>query len=122
LYQEFLRIFAEKKVAAFLSQNPEGNTQKALVVDQCRKEAMAQIRKTMGRRVNALVMGGATSSQVVKDFLADCFPLCQIFDAYGTTECGSIANTAGYFYSDVKYKLEDVPELSYSTKDLPFPR
>jgi hypothetical protein len=41
---------------------------------------------------------------------------------YACTEAGQIARQDGALYSGVQYKLLDVEDYGYSSKDKPFPR
>jgi fatty acid CoA ligase FadD9 len=84
----------------------------------------AQMRSTfLGDRLLGAVITSAPASPVVKEFMRDCFDIL-LQDFYGTTE-----SVAGLFVDGrvlrprVKdYRLRDVPELGYSTKDKPYPR
>lgn len=49
-----------------------------------------------------------------------CFR-CPVFDGYGATEVGGIG-VDGILTADVEVRLEDAPELGYTTADKPNPR
>ena len=66
-------------------------------------------------------IGGAMYSPAVKDFTKRCFTHCNVNEAYGITECGSIT-FRNNIEKTVEYRLESVPELGYTVDDQPYPR
>jgi long-subunit acyl-CoA synthetase (AMP-forming) len=88
--------------------------------EELEKQVLEQCRMLLGGDIQWLVIGGAASSQVVKDFMVRCFQ-CKVFDGYGTTEAGGIA-TDESLYPNVEIRLVDVPDMGYTNQDTPWPR
>lgn len=93
---------------------------------------MAEFSTVLGDRIQHLIIGGASSSNSLKSFLLRCFK-CPVYDGYGATECGSIASnnvsqlthaflTTQKLFPNVEVKLVSVPEMGYTTSDIPYPR
>ena len=82
---------------------------------------MEAMRSThLGDRLCMVTTGAAPTAPEVIDFLERCFDI-SVLNAYGATELGMVALN-GHVRPDVEYKLADVPELGYTTRDLPYPR
>lgn len=89
------------------------------------------VRAKLGGRVKVMVTGAAPLSPPIMDFLRVVFS-CNINEGYGMTE--SCALTAVTVNGDlahgqvggpapgVEMKLVDIPEMGYSSKDIPNPR
>jgi long-subunit acyl-CoA synthetase (AMP-forming) len=88
--------------------------------EELEQQVLEQCRQLLGGDIQWLVIGGAASSAVVKDFMVRCFK-CKVFDGYGTTEAGGIS-TDDALYPNVEVKLLDVPDMGYTTEDKPWPR
>lgn len=84
------------------------------------EQVMADFRKMLGGRLQTIIIGGASSSSQVRDFLSLCFK-CHVSDGMGSSEAGGIMND-GRVHQSVHYKLVDVPEMNYSIRDKPYPR
>ena len=74
----------------------------------------------LGDRLCLVTTGAAPTAPEVLAFLARCFA-CSVINAYGATELGMVT-VNGHVRPDVEYKLVDVPELGYTTSDVPYPR
>ena len=61
-------------------------------------------KEMLGNRLKSIAMGGAMSSNEVKQFLKRIFDF-EPNDAYGTTEAGMIADSRGRIFSGVQYKI-----------------
>jgi len=57
----------------------------------------------LGTNIQFLVIGGAASSAMARNFLERCFQ-CPVFDGYGTTEAGGIASNES-LYDGVEVKV-----------------
>jgi len=83
-----------------------------------------------------MITGSAPISKEVLSFLKVAF-CCQIHEGYGQTECGGpgsltwtkdpMVGHVGSPYSCLKFKLVDVPDMNYTSKDVdetgqPLPR
>eukprot|EP01126_Amoeba_proteus_P025839 TRINITY_DN2567_c0_g2_i4.p1 TRINITY_DN2567_c0_g2~~TRINITY_DN2567_c0_g2_i4.p1 ORF type:complete len:271 (-),score=67.78 TRINITY_DN2567_c0_g2_i4:77-889(-) len=78
-----------------------------------------------------MITGSAPISSSVMEFLRICFS-CPVVEGYGQTEtCGAatstpllepLLGTVGIPTVSVEVKLVDLPELGYTSKDLPYPR
>jgi fatty acid CoA ligase FadD9 len=76
----------------------------------------------LGDRLFGIWIGTAPTAPAVLQFLKDTFTV-PVFDGYGSTEGGSVTFNDRINRACVTdYKLVDVPELEYSTKDRPYPR
>lgn len=84
----------------------------------------------VGGRVKLIVSGGAPLSAEVQEFLRVCF-CCPVLQIYGLTEVGCITfatlhdreyGHVGPPVASSEIKLVDVPELGYTSRDLPHPR
>eukprot|EP00917_Polyrhabdina_sp_WS-2016_P029894 GHVP01063669.1.p1 GENE.GHVP01063669.1~~GHVP01063669.1.p1 ORF type:complete len:697 (-),score=117.18 GHVP01063669.1:919-3009(-) len=91
----------------------------------------SKIKNIFGGRIRGFFSGSAPLTAKIADFLKICFS-CELFQGYGQTETtGSVsvsiegdidANHAGSPFPGVRVKLIDVPELGFTTKDMPLPR
>ncbi|KAJ3279912.1 hypothetical protein HK104_001073, partial [Borealophlyctis nickersoniae] len=86
-----------------------------------RLQATWRKRQIFGNRCKILVVGGARTSEEVKTWMWDALGAVVVIDGYGTTETGSIAR-AGDVHKVTTLILRDVPELGYTTADVPHPR
>ena len=91
----------------------EGAAREAAIVDDMRASFL-------GDRLCLVTTGAAPTAPEVLAFLARCFGI-SVINTYGATELGMVA-VNGHVRPDVDYKLADVPELGYTTRDLPYPR
>lgn len=90
-----------------------------------------KIRAILGGQVRLMITGSAPIAKEVMDFLKVAFS-CPIIEGYGQTEvCGAatctsvhdpFAGKVGGPITAVKIRLRDVPEMSYTSKDIPHPR
>ena len=89
--------------------------------DPISREIMGEMRVTfLGDRLCFATTGAAPTPPEVLTFLERCFEI-QIIDTYGSTELGRVT-VNGRVQPWVSYKLIDVPELGYTTRDTPYPR
>ena len=82
---------------------------------------LEQFSQLIPNRTRGIAIGGAMCSSAVKEFMKRCFAHCNVNEAYGITECGSIT-FRNDIESTVQYRLESVPELGYTVDDQPYPR
>ncbi|CAF4209016.1 unnamed protein product [Rotaria sp. Silwood2] len=111
------KIYAEFKTA--LSLINAHHSKETRAVEELR--LLKEFSKLIPNRCKSLTVGSAKVSPNVLNFMKRCFSGCQINESYGITECGSVA----YNYiveGTIKYRLESVPEMSYTIDDKPFPR
>jgi long-chain acyl-CoA synthetase len=85
------------------------------------EDAIKFIRNSLGNRVVHLATGGEMISDFIVEFIKKCFPECAFDESYGCTESGGITMN-GIAMSNVDFKLIDIPDLGFTTKDSPFPR
>jgi len=87
------------------------------------REVMDEMRSSfLGDRLVYLATGAAPTAPEVTEFLGRCFDV-PVLDGYGSTEAGAIALDGRIAHENVEaYTLVDVPELGYTTRDLPHPR
>lgn len=91
----------------------------------------ATIREKLGGRVKAMLTGSAPLSAPVLDFLRVVFS-CPVLEGFGMTETAAITSLTapgdltpgqiGLPSPCVEIKLVDIPEMGYTSKDLPNPR
>lgn len=89
------------------------------------------IRERLGGQVRAILSGAAPLSPEVMEFLRVCFS-CEVFEGYGQTETSAGTTltirgdwTTGHIGVPTpanEIKLVDVPEMSYTSQDIPYPR
>eukprot|EP01102_Stenamoeba_stenopodia_P008150 TRINITY_DN2316_c0_g1_i4.p1 TRINITY_DN2316_c0_g1~~TRINITY_DN2316_c0_g1_i4.p1 ORF type:complete len:1150 (+),score=238.13 TRINITY_DN2316_c0_g1_i4:315-3764(+) len=82
---------------------------------------MNEIVLMFGGRIQQLSTGSANVPYKLLSFLRDTFNDASVAEGYGTTEVGGIAAN-GYFLPQVEFRLRDVPEMGYTSKDQPYPR
>ena len=78
----------------------------------------------LGDRLLFAIVGSAPTSAQVKQFVIDCFDV-DLTEGYANTETGSGSVTDDNIINRatvLDYVLRDVPELGYSTRDMPYPR
>jgi len=90
-----------------------------------------KIRAILGGNVRVMITGSAPIAKEVMDFLKVAFS-CPIIEGYGQTEvCGGAtvtmaldpnAGKVGGPVGAVKIRLRDVPEMGYTSRDIPNPR
>jgi len=90
-----------------------------------------KIRARLGGRVRLMISGASPLSPEVMDFLRICFG-GRVSEGYGMTEtscticlCDEGDNLSGHVGSPsaaCEVKLEDVPEMNYTSDDKPYPR
>ncbi|EGD75308.1 acyl-CoA synthetase [Salpingoeca rosetta] len=88
-------------------------------------------KERLGGRIRLMVSGAAPLPAHIMDFLKVVF-CCDVLQGYGMTEnaAAACATPLGYARAGTigepvpccEIKLEDVPELEYTSKDKPFPR
>ncbi len=90
----------------------------------------SETAQKVGGRVRLIVSGGAPLSAQVQEFLRACF-CCPVLQVYGLTEVGAITfatlgdTDCGHVGPPVpssEVKLVDVPDLGYTSRDLPLQR
>jgi long-chain acyl-CoA synthetase len=84
------------------------------------------MKKLLGGKVEFMVCGGAPIATEVLEFMKIAF-CCPLIEVYGQTEgCGAefctskidpVSGFVGGPFPCVEYKLIDVPELGYTSKD-----
>jgi long-chain acyl-CoA synthetase len=95
------------------------------------KLIFSKMKAALGGCVESMVTGSAPIDINVLEFLKVCF-CCPILEGYGLTETSGassitkredpIAGHVGGPLSCNKYRLRDVPEMSYFSTDKPYPR
>ncbi|XP_022723130.1 long chain acyl-CoA synthetase 6, peroxisomal-like [Durio zibethinus] len=90
-----------------------------------------KIKAKLGGRVRFMGSGAAPLSPDVSDFLKICFD-CPVVEGYGMTETSCVVSCmdesdilSGHVGSPspaCEIKLVDVPEMNYTSDDLPYPR
>ena len=85
----------------------------------------------LGGNVRYMVTGSAPIDKTVIDFLKLCF-CCPILEGYGLTESAAgsavmdvndtVTGHVGGPSESVKFRLKDLPEMSYMSSDRPYPR
>ncbi|KAG9293345.1 hypothetical protein G9A89_007591 [Geosiphon pyriformis] len=91
----------------------------------------APIRARLGGRIRVIVSGSAPLSADVMDFLRICFS-ADVYQGFGQTENAAAVSVSTYGDTSsghvgppqpcVEVKLVDVPDMSYTSEDKPFPR
>jgi long-subunit acyl-CoA synthetase (AMP-forming) len=79
-----------------------------------------QDRRPLGNRCRMAIVGGATTSPALREFLFRALHLT-VVDGYGTTETGGLASN-GDLRDSNHVQLIDCPALGYLTSDKPHPR
>lgn len=82
------------------------------------EQALEGLRGVFGRRIQSVSVGSAPPSRALMRFLHRCFAFCRVGEGYGSTECATIT-VDDVVRPDVELRLVDVPELGYSTSDVP---
>ena len=91
-----------------------------------------KIRGLLGGRVEKILSGSAPLSAEVMEFMRVVFA-CEVFEGYGQTETSagscvtefgdwSVAGHVGTPLPCTEFKLVDIPEMGYTSKDTPYPR
>ncbi|TMW66655.1 hypothetical protein Poli38472_013967 [Pythium oligandrum] len=91
----------------------------------------SKIRQVLGGRVELMLTGSAPLNVEVKEFMAIVFG-CVIIEGYGLSETMAVVTAAtpemplgphvGIPLSNIQVRLEDVPEMGYTSNDKPRPR
>ncbi|DBA03110.1 TPA: hypothetical protein N0F65_003357 [Lagenidium giganteum] len=90
-----------------------------------------KLKALLGGHVRLIVTGSAPLANEVKDFYQIVFG-CPFIEGYGLTECVAAAtashasipngNNVGVPYPGVQVRLQDVPDMNYTSDDQPRPR
>ncbi|KAG2391938.1 hypothetical protein C9374_013423 [Naegleria lovaniensis] len=115
LYDEFKKCVELETSKLYLTRDDSVKSE-----TQVREQIKADFRKMLGGRIQTIIIGGASSSREVREFLSECFK-CFVSDGMGSSEAGGIMND-GRVHQSVNYKLVDVPDMNYSIRDKPYPR
>jgi fatty acid CoA ligase FadD9 len=86
--------------------------------EELEEEVLESLRSVFGDRIQSVSVGSAPPSRALMRFLHRCFDFCRVGEGYGSTECATIT-VDDVVRPDVELRLEDVPELGYSTADVP---
>ena len=91
----------------------------------------SKFKAILGGNVRIMATGSAPIGVDVLNFLKVCF-CCPILEGYGQTEStaastvtlpeDAVAGHVGGPLPCVKIRLRDIPEMGYTSKDLPYPR
>ena len=100
----------------------EFKTALSLLAEYDEERLLDQFSKLIPTRCRTISIGGAMVSSRVFNFMRRCFRHCRIVEAYGTTECGRITFNDHFLSTMVDYRLESIPEMSYTLDDMPLPR
>lgn len=90
------------------------------------------IRAKLGSRLRFIISGSAPLAPEVTEFMRICFS-CEVYEGYGQTETTggssvsafgdwSVSGHVGTPLPCVEFKLVDIPDMGYTSKDLPDPR
>lgn len=95
------------------------------------KLVFGKIADSLGGRVRVMITGSAPIDKQVLDFFKVCF-CCPVIEGYGLTESAAAAFSTriedpvsghiGGPLACVKFRLKDLPEMEYTSKDKPYPR
>jgi len=90
-----------------------------------------KVKAFLGGNVRYMLTGSAPITKDVLDFLKICF-CCPILEGYGLTESSALScvtdesdpvtGHVGGPVEAVKIRLKDLPEMSYMSTDVPYPR
>ncbi|KAJ4787081.1 Long-chain acyl-CoA synthetase 1 [Rhynchospora pubera] len=90
-----------------------------------------KIKEKLGGRVRFMSSGASPLSPDVMEFLRICFG-CEILEGYGMTETSCVISVmdigdklighVGSPNPSIEIKLVDVPEMNYTSDDVPYPR
>ena len=90
-----------------------------------------KVKAALGGRVRLFVTGSAPLSPVLQEFIQVCFG-CPVHEGYGLTETSGVSHLCdprdmnighvGGPMVSCEMRLESVPDMNYSTDDLPCPR
>jgi len=136
LYDKFMMKIRSSRVKRLLF-NLAMRVKKAQLAAGIRKQDLwdqivfKPIRNALGGRVHTMVTGSAPIATNVMDFLRICFNT-NVYEGYGQTEatacvcmslCGDMsAGHVGPPIDSCEVKLVDVPEMRYTSTDVPLPR
>ncbi|EFC36415.1 predicted protein [Naegleria gruberi] len=119
LYDEYKKVYELEKTS-WLSGISNQNEDRPKTERELEERVMKDFRNMLGGRLQSIIIGGASSSPQVREFLGKCFN-CFVSDGFGMSEAGGIMND-NRLHSSVEYKLVDVPDMNYFTNDKPYPR
>src|SRR5262245_23386821 len=88
---------------------------------QLEETALQSLRPQTGGNVKVAVVSGDFVSSTLESFLRRLFAGANILAAYGTGEVGGIGANGEVFHS-LPIRVEDVPELGFTSEDRPHPR
>jgi long-chain acyl-CoA synthetase len=118
----FNAAFNAKKKAVLSGKNPSPMWDRLV---------FNKIKDKLGGRVRYMISGASPLSPDVMDFLKVCFG-CTVVEGYGMTESSCVISSmdeddylSGHVGSPnpaCEIKLEDVPEMNYTSEDKPSPR
>ncbi|DAZ93918.1 TPA: hypothetical protein N0F65_010120 [Lagenidium giganteum] len=90
-----------------------------------------KVKEALGGRVRAFISASAPITAEIKEFYQLVFG-CPMFECYGLTETAAVATAATYTmptgnhvgapYPGVQVRLQDVPDMNYTSEDKPRPR
>ncbi|CAF2930450.1 unnamed protein product [Rotaria sp. Silwood2] len=112
------KIYAEYKAALSLV-TAHLSSSEAIASEEDR--LLQQFSRLIPIRCKRINVGGAMISPIVLDFIKRCFSHCSVYESYGITECGPVASN-NIIKNTLQFRLESIPEMSYTTDDEPFPR
>jgi len=121
-------VFAPPAVWAPIARSFRAEVEVANVFpDALRAEEMEKIktryRAMVGARAHSVSVGSAKVPDSLLCFLRGVFGCSsQVYDGYGTTEFGHLLKNGKICQEGVEVKLVDVPQLGYSSSDMPHPR
>ncbi|TMW57686.1 hypothetical protein Poli38472_014925 [Pythium oligandrum] len=91
----------------------------------------SKVRQVLGGRIDTMISGSAPLSAEVKEFMAVAFG-CDFLEGYGLSETGAVVSAplrhtplgahVGMPLPNLLVRLEDVPEMGYTSNDKPRPR
>ena len=95
------------------------------------KLVFGKTKGILGGNVRVMVTGSAPIDKTVLDFLKLCF-CCPIAEGYGLTESSAastimdiedtVSGHVGGPVESIKIRLKDLPDMNYTSADLPYPR
>lgn len=95
------------------------------------KLVFSKMSALLGGQVRCMLTGSAPIDKAVVDFLKICFS-CPILEGYGLTESAAgsclcdvddaLTGHVGGPTEAIKIRLKDLPEMSYTSADKPYPR
>ncbi|EGG16162.1 hypothetical protein DFA_09189 [Cavenderia fasciculata] len=105
----------QNELDQFIKLNPSSSK------EYCEEKCLKKIKNVLGDRLEAIVTGGAPTSEEVLKFMKNCWPGVGISNSYGLSEVIGIF-IDGYIQHDIEFRIDPVPEFGYYPTDLPNPR